>query len=77
MNSNEKPTVIIRIRGQEQTVRGVTTVGEALEALQIPPELFLVLREGILLDLNTPLNDGDVLQLIGVISGGATEQAMV
>lgn len=77
MNSPEKPTVIIRIRGQEQIVRGVTTVGEALEALQIPPELFLVLREGILLDSNTPLNDGDVLQLIGVISGGTTEQAMV
>ncbi len=77
MNTPEKPIVTVRIRGQEHIVQGVRTVGEALEALQIPPELFLVLRDGVLLDLDTPLNDGEVLQLIGVISGGATQKAMV
>lgn len=73
MNHSQEATVTIRIRGEEHVVQGVSTVCEALEKIQIPPELFLVLRNGELLDGETLLHDGDVLQLIGVISGGSTE----
>ncbi|WP_322508454.1 MoaD/ThiS family protein [Anaerolinea sp.] len=73
MNPTEKPTITIRLRDQEYTIQGVSTVREALEILQIPPELFLVVRNGELLDGETPLSDGDFLQLVGAISGGSAK----
>lgn len=73
MNPMEKPTITIRLRDQKYTIQGASTVREALEILQIPPELFLVVRNGELLDGETPLNDGDFLQLVGAISGGSAK----
>jgi sulfur carrier protein ThiS len=60
--------VILRKEELEVTTPG--TVGEVLKSLGLPPESYLVLRGGLLIDENEPLHDGDTLQLIGVISGG-------
>lgn len=73
MNQPDYPTITVRLRDQQHVVQGAATVRDALKILQIPPELFLVVRNGELLEEETPLNDGDILQLVGVISGGSSK----
>jgi sulfur carrier protein ThiS len=62
--------VKVIIRQEEHEVPGPVTVGEALRRLGLPPESYLVLRDGILLDETEILNDGETIRLVGVISGG-------
>lgn len=57
-------------RKQEYVLENIRTAGEALAALGLPAELYLVVRDGMLLNENDKLEDGDTLQLVGVISGG-------
>jgi sulfur carrier protein ThiS len=65
-------SVTVILRKEKYELPAPTTVAEALEALNLSPEMYLVLRDGILIDAQQPLAEGDVLQLIGVISGGST-----
>ena len=62
--------VKVIIRQEEHEVPGPTSVGEALRRLDLPPESYLVIRDGILLDETEILNDGETIRLVGVISGG-------
>jgi sulfur carrier protein ThiS len=65
-------TITINSRPQLYVLPGdPITVREAREFLGLEPESYLVLREGVLLNENDLLQDGDVIKLIAAISGGA------
>jgi sulfur carrier protein ThiS len=63
-------TVTVLFRQQRLEVEDPATVGEALSTLGLPPELYLVVRAGILLSVTDELHPGDTIKLVGVISGG-------
>jgi sulfur carrier protein ThiS len=58
------------LREQRLEVQAPTTVAEALKAIGLPPEMYLVVRDGILLSAADELHPGDTIRLVGVISGG-------
>ena len=62
--------VTVLLRQQRFEVPAPTTVGDALAALGLPPESYLVVRDGVLLDVDVELQEGDAILLVGVISGG-------
>jgi sulfur carrier protein ThiS len=45
-------------------------LSKVLEELKINPEEFLIVRNGELLTLDTRLAEGDLLELLPVVSGG-------
>lgn len=50
---------------------GVETVGAVLQQLQLPPDVALIIMvNGRIAYWTTPLQDGDVLQLLPTIGGG-------
>jgi molybdopterin converting factor small subunit len=50
----------------------VQTVGQAIERLRLPPDVALImLVNGRIAHWTTELQDGDVLQLLPTIGGGA------
>lgn len=65
-------SVTVQWRGEVHQLAAPLTVGEALAQLGLPPELYLVLRNGVLLQEDDLLQDGDVIRLVGAISGGAS-----
>ncbi len=67
--------VTVVLRKEKHEIPSPATVGEALAQLGLSPEMYLVLREGILLDEHQPLEDGDTVELIGVISGGCESES--
>jgi sulfur carrier protein ThiS len=58
------------LRNQEYEVRPGTTLGSALEQLQLNPEQVLGTRNGELIADDEILQDGQVIKLVAVISGG-------
>jgi sulfur carrier protein ThiS len=46
------------------------TISKVFKKLDILPETYLCVREGELITERVPLQDGDVIRLIPVISGG-------
>ena len=62
--------VKVIFRQEELEVPGPVSVGDALRQLGLPPESYLVLRDGVLIDETEILQDGEVIRLVGVISGG-------
>ena len=68
-------TVTVILRQQRLEVQAPTTVGEALNALGLPPELYLVVRDGSLLSAADELHPGETIRLVGVISGGMGQNA--
>ncbi len=65
-------SITVQWRGEVRELAAPLTVGEALAQLGLPPELYLVLRNGVLLQEDELLQDGDVIRLVGAISGGAS-----
>ncbi|MBI4929076.1 MAG: MoaD/ThiS family protein [Anaerolineae bacterium] len=65
-------SIQVTIRGEQRKLEAdAITVVEALKLLNIPPDLFMVIRDGLILDGDELLIDGDQVQLVGVISGGS------
>jgi sulfur carrier protein ThiS len=62
--------ITIILRKKEFILDKETTVRRALEMLEVPAESHLAVRDGRLLTEDERLLDGDVIQLISVISGG-------
>ena len=60
----------IRLNGKEVNAGGGSTVLDVLNSSGINPETVLVKRSRSLIPHDEILNDGDVLELIAVISGG-------
>ncbi|MCJ7513444.1 MAG: MoaD/ThiS family protein [Anaerolineales bacterium] len=63
-------TATLLLRSQQHEVRHGTTVRDALLRLDILPETVLPTREGELITDDVILQEGDVIRLIAVISGG-------
>jgi sulfur carrier protein ThiS len=64
------PATLI-LREKQYEVRHGMTVRDALLRLDILPETVLPTRQGELITDDVLLQDGDVIRLIAVISGGA------
>lgn len=62
--------IIIILRNKELVLNKETTVKRAMEILEVSPEAYLAVRDGNLLTEDEHLLDGDVVQLVSVISGG-------
>ena len=62
--------VKVILRKEEFEVPAPISVGDALRRLNLPPDSYLVIREGVLLDEHEILQDGETIRLVGVISGG-------
>jgi len=63
-------TVKIKLRNTEYEVRAGMTVLHSLEKIGIQPESVLATRDGELLTDDEVLDEGDVIKLVAVISGG-------
>lgn len=57
-------------RDQEWSLPAGMTIRDAILKTGLDPQAVLALREGKLVNEETILCEGDVIQLIGVISGG-------
>lgn len=64
-------SVMVQWRLEMRELAGPLSVRELFEQLGLPAELYLVVRDGQLLDENEILHDGDQVRLVGVISGGS------
>lgn len=62
--------VSIVLRKERWELEAPVSVGDALRRLDLPPERYLVIRDGILVDEHEMLNEGDSVRLVSVISGG-------
>ncbi len=62
--------IIIILRNKEFVLSKETTVKRAMEILNVSAEAHLAVRDGSLLTEDELLHDGDVIQLVSVISGG-------
>lgn len=58
------------LRKKEYEVRHGMTIHSALLKLEIPPESVLPTRNGELVSEEEIIQDGDVIKLVSVISGG-------
>lgn len=58
------------LRDKEYEVRPGMTAQHALQKIGVQPETVLITREGELLTEDEILQEGDVIKLIAVISGG-------
>lgn len=63
--------IILRNPRREVELAGATTVTQVLDHLDIVPEAVLVIRDGELLLKTDLVEEGDVIELRPVISGGA------
>jgi sulfur carrier protein ThiS len=64
-------TATILLRDQAYEVRAGSTIRHALQTLGILPETVLPTRDGQLLTDDELIQDGDVIRLVAVISGGS------
>ena len=62
--------ITVILRKEELIAPAPATVGETLRALGLPPEQYLVIYNGSMVDETQMLQDEDTIRLVGVISGG-------
>ncbi len=63
-------TVKLILRGQEYEVKPGMTLRQSLFKIDQKPEAVLATRDGEMITEEEILNDGEVVKLIAVISGG-------
>lgn len=57
-------------RKKEYPLEAGTTIRNAIEAIGIVPESVIPTRKGQLIDEDEVIQDGDIIRLVPVISGG-------
>ena len=62
--------VTLILRGQEYTVKSGMNLGHSLGKINVLPEAVLATRNGQMITEDEILEDGDIVKLIAVISGG-------
>ena len=62
--------ITLFLRKQTFQLVGPLSVKDALSALGLSPETHLVVRDGVLLEEDDQLQDGDSVRLVSAISGG-------
>lgn len=60
------------LRKKEFELEAKGTLKDALTKLDLSPEAYLATRNGEMITESETLKDGDVIQLIAVISGGSS-----
>ena len=65
------------LRDKEYEVKPGMTLLSALQKVNVVPESVIATREGEMILEDEILNDGDVVKLIAVISGGATTNTRI
>jgi len=65
-----KESVMLRKRGVDYEVKAGMTLGSALKVLDILPETVLATRQGELILEDEIIQEGELIILIDVISGG-------
>jgi sulfur carrier protein ThiS len=63
--------VRVILRGKETEVESNLTLEQALQKMGLCVENYLALRDGLLLEKEELLHDGNEIKLVAVISGGA------
>lgn len=63
-------SVKLILRGQDFEVKPGMTLRHSLEKIQLRPESILATRDGEMITEDEILQDGDVIRLVAVISGG-------
>ena len=63
--------VILILHGKEIQVEGDLTLEQALQKLGLSVENYLALRDGLLMEKEELLHEGEVVKLVAAISGGA------
>jgi sulfur carrier protein len=71
MAKDEKATARLILRHQTYEVKAGMSLRSALEKAGINPETVIATRNGELITDDEILQDGDVIKLVAVISGGA------
>lgn len=59
------------LRKKEYEVQPGMTLMSALEIIEVQPEAVIAVRDGEMITEDEILQDGDVIRLVSVISGGA------
>ncbi len=62
--------VTIKTREKELTDRGNRPLYRIMQDLNLSPQAYLAVRNGVLLTGDNRIEDGDVVELISVVSGG-------
>ncbi len=62
--------VTIKTREKELTDRGNRPLYRIMQDLNLSPQAYLAVRNGVLLTGDDRIEDGDVVELISVVSGG-------
>ena len=62
--------VLIKTREKELTDRGNRPLYRIMQDLNLSPQAYLAVRDGVLLTGDDRIEDGDVVELISVVSGG-------
>jgi len=62
--------IYFSLRKEEHELQGTITVKEALKKLGLSQESYFMIRDGILLNENDVLRNGEYIKIIAVISGG-------
>lgn len=60
----------LRFRSQVFEIEAGTTVREALQAAEIDPEWVIPTRDGEVISLDEPVEEGDRIRVVASISGG-------
>lgn len=63
-------TVKLILRGQEYEVKSGMTLRHSLLKVDLQPEAVLATRQGVMITEDEILRDGELIQLVAVISGG-------
>lgn len=63
-------SVLVELRKKSIELPAPVKVKDALQQLNLPPETFHVLRNGVIVDDEEWLQNGEKVKLIPVISGG-------
>lgn len=68
--------VTVELQAEERGTRTVevpeeATAADVVEALSYHPEAHVVIREGTPLPLDAPIEDGDEVTVLRIVSGGA------
>lgn len=63
-------TATLKTREKEIIIQGNRPLYRIMEDLQLSPQAYLAVREGMLLTGDERIEEGDVVELIAVVSGG-------
>jgi thiamine biosynthesis protein ThiS len=62
--------MVVSVDGEQKTVTGVGSVRAMLEALQLDPEIVIVIRDRAVLAPEDPVSEADEIRVVRIVAGG-------